>query len=141
MSGLDSIPVFIEGARTENLKPLLMEVEQALRELIDSGKETIIDLAAMPFSDQDELDLREFLGSGEVSAIMNAYGPTSIEETGLPGVWWVEHKDAEERRLTLHLEITRVPAILMTPEDDLGNSLSRLQASISPSSETESGLQ
>lgn len=133
MSGLDSIPVVAEGSRTENLKPLLREIEQALRELIDDAKETVIDLAAMPFSAQDEQDLKSYLGSGEVIATMNAFGPTSIEETGVSGVWWVEHKDAEGRRLTLHLEVARVPAIMVTPADDLREGLAGLQASLSAS--------
>ena len=141
MSGLDSIPVITEGARTENLKPLLREIEQALRELIDDARETVIDLAAMPFSAQDEQDLKSYLGSGEVIATMNAFGPTSIEETGVSGVWWVEHKNAEGKRLTLHLEITRIPAIMMTPADDLNEALARLRSSLSSSDEGSDSLQ
>ncbi len=133
MSELNSIPVRVEAGleacqRTENLKPVMLQIENALRELIEHATETVIDLAAMPFSDQDEHDLRELLGSGEVSATINAFGPTLVEETGCPGVWLVEHQDAERRRLTLHLEIARIPALLATPEDDLADGLAALAA-------------
>lgn len=132
MSGLDAIPVRVEGAaavphRTENLRPLLQQIEQALQVLIEHGGEELIDLGSMPFSEQDERDLRETLGHGEVKATIDAFGPTLVEETGFPGVWLVEHKDVEGRRLTLHLEIARIPGMLITPEDDLVDGLAALR--------------
>jgi hydrogenase-1 operon protein HyaF len=132
MSGLDSIPVILGSQsdgdlRTQNLRPLLLQIEQALHDLLDSGSTTTIDLAAMPFSNQDEEDLRRHLGRGEVSATLDAYGPTVIEETALPGVWLTEHKDAEGHRLTLHLEVTRIPAILIAPEEDIATALELLK--------------
>lgn len=137
MSGLDSISVRVEGVggrtlRTENLRPLLQQVEQALCDLRDSQQEATIDLSAMPFSEQDEADLRELLGSGEVSATLQAFGPTSVHETAVPGVWFVEHKDAEERRLTLHLEITRIPAILVTPLSDIADGVAAITTLAAP---------
>jgi hydrogenase-1 operon protein HyaF len=132
MSLLQSIPVKVEstargGFRTDNLKPLLLQIEQALEDLIGNGTDTLIDLGAMPFSEQDEHDLREHLGRGEVSATVEAFGPTLVEETAYPGVWLVEHKDAEQRRLTLHLEIARIPAILGAAREDLPDSLTALR--------------
>ena len=133
MSSLDSISIRVEGAvtnafRTENLRPLLHEVAQALRTLIDTGEGTTIDLSAMPFSDQDEADLRAHLGEGEVNATVNAFGPTLIQETALPGVWLVEHRDGDGRRLAMHLEVARVPSILVTPSEDIIEGLSALDA-------------
>ena len=132
MSGLDSIPVIVDGQsqgdlRTQNLRPLLRQIEQALQDLLDSGAATTIDLAAMPFSGQDEEDLRQHLGQGEVTATLDAFGPTVIQETALPGVWLIEHKDAEGHRLTLHLEVTRIPSILVAPEADIADGLELLK--------------
>ena len=81
----------------------------------------------MPFSRQDEEDLRQRLGRGEVSATLDAFGPTVIQETAIPGVWLTEHKDDEGRRLTLHLEVTRIPSILVTPEEDIADGLELLK--------------
>lgn len=130
MSGIDSIPVRVEGgdANTQNLRPLLIQVEQALTDLKASGNETIIDLSAMPFSEQDEADLRATLGQGEVSARVDAFGPTLAQETTIAGVWLVEHLDVEDKRLMLHIEVTRVPSILVTPEEDLADGLAALAA-------------
>jgi len=60
MSELDAIPVVVEGQSngdscTEHLAPQLLQIEQDLQ---DSGANTVIDLAAMPFSSRDEEDLR-----------------------------------------------------------------------------------
>ena len=132
MSGLDSIPVVVAGEiegrlRTENLGPLLRQLEQALEDLLATGESTVVDLGAMPFSRQDEEDLRAQLGHGEVSATLNAFGPTLIEETALPGVWLIEHRDADDRRLTLQLEVARIPSILVTPEEDIDDGLAALK--------------
>ena len=128
MSGLDSIPIAVDGddGRTHNLQPLMLQIAQALQDLIDTGATTVIDLTAMPFSDRDETDLRGLLGQGEVRATVDALGPTLVEETGLRGVWLVEHKDVEARRLTLHLEVCTVPTILVTPQEDIVDGLAAI---------------
>ncbi|MCB1802554.1 MAG: hydrogenase expression/formation protein [Gammaproteobacteria bacterium] len=133
MSGLESIAVRVEGGantphRTDNLRPVLIELEQAVRRLVDTGVDSVIDLGAMPFSEQDESDLREVLGSGEVRAELSAFGPSHVEETRFSGVWLVEHLDAEQRRLTLHLQITRFPEILAAPLEDVADGLDELHA-------------
>lgn len=117
-----------DAFRTENLVPLLHEVAAALRQLSETGAGTTIDLSAMPFSAQDEADLRANLGEGEVSAVVNAFGPTQVRETGLPGVWLVEHQDGDGRRLAMHLEVTRVPSILVTPNEDIVDGLKAFEA-------------
>jgi hydrogenase-1 operon protein HyaF len=133
MSVLQSIPVRVEnggdGSQTGNLRPLLLQIEQALQDLVEKGVECTIDLGAMPFTEQDERDLRQRLGDGEVRATLDAFGPTLIEETGIRGVWLVEHQDVEQRRLTLHVEVARIPGILITPSDDLADDLEVLRES------------
>lgn len=133
MSSLESIAVRVETGvnglhRTDNLRPVLVELEQAVCRLVETGEDGVIDLGAMPFSEQDESDLRELLGSGEVRAELTAFGPTHVEETRFPGVWLVEHLDADERRLTLHLHITRFPEILAAPAEDVVDGLDALKA-------------
>lgn len=129
MSGLDSIGIKAEHGvyRTQNLRPLLLQLSQALEDLVERDATTTIDLGAMPFSAQDEKDLRAWLGAGEVKAEVQAFGPTLIEETGVRGVWLVEMKDVEDKRLTLHIEVARVPELLATPVEDLRDGLDVLR--------------
>jgi hydrogenase-1 operon protein HyaF len=140
MNRLDAIPIQVEDVglphRTENLQPLMQQVEQALHELVEHGAETVIDLSSMPFSEQDEKDLRARLGAGEVNASVMAFGPTLVQESAFPGVWLVEHQNAEQRRLTLQLVVARVPEILMTPPDDLPDSLAALRRANAESFDT-----
>ncbi len=146
MSGLESIPVRVEDGlqkefRTDNLDPVLRQLEQALADLAETGAESTIDLAAMPFSEQDERDLRDLLGRGEVRADMDAFGPTDVYETAYSGVWFVEHRNAEQRRLTLHIEVTRMPKILMTPEGDVVDALARLRAALQQRTDSQEEVQ
>jgi hydrogenase-1 operon protein HyaF len=138
VSGIDSIPVRVEGGdgSTHNLRPLLLQVEHALKELRDGGQGTVIDLSAMPFSEQDEQDLRRVLGQGEVIARVDAFGPSQIQETAVSGVWLVEHLDAEEKRLMLHVEITRIPTMLVTPAEDIDDGVDAMIALNAEQTET-----
>ncbi len=146
MSGLDSIPVRVDDGlqkdfRTDNLAPILRQLEQALADLAETGAESTIDLAAMPFSERDERELRDLLGRGEVSAGMDAFGPTEVYETAYSGVWFVEHRNADQRRLTLHIEVTRMPKILMTPQGDVVDALARLRAALQQETDSQEEVQ
>jgi hydrogenase-1 operon protein HyaF len=133
MSGLQSIPVRVEsdsGPHTErgNAIPIVHEVRHALGRLIASGEETRIDLNAIPFGPGDEERLLGLLGTGEVSASVEALGPTRIQETAVPGVWLVDYRNAEGERMALHLEIAAVPQILRTQRGDLDTAIAALDA-------------
>ncbi len=124
------IPVEIAPCRqalSGNLNPLMAEIRHALKLLHATGQETTIDLTALPFGRADERLLRERLGRGEVSINIEALGPTEIRETAFAGVWWVEYFSTEKRRLAVHIEVSAVPSLLRTPQDDLIDSLSRLE--------------
>lgn len=132
MSGLSSIPVIAEGFptgqyQTENLRPLLRQLEQALHGLIEHDQPSVIDLSAMPFSESDERELRSILGEGEVTATIDAFGPTLLCETRVRGIWFVEYRDADQHRLAFHLEVARVPSLLLTPVADLEDGLKALR--------------
>jgi len=136
MSGLDGIPVRVEGsaaagALTHNLLPVLHEIRHALDRLIEEGEPTIIDLTAMPFGPGDEEGLVAALGVGEVQATVNAIGETRIRETAYAGVWLVEHLSTEEARLALHVEVASVPFLLKTPTEDMAEACRRLDVTLS----------
>jgi hydrogenase-1 operon protein HyaF len=109
-----------------NALPILHEVRHALERLIATGEETRIDLNAIPFGPGDLARVEALLGRGEVSATIDALGPTPVRETAIPGVWIVDYRNSEDQRLSLHLEITRVPQILCTQSEDLATALTTL---------------
>ena len=135
MSGLESIPISVEAPDKEaqdwgNALPVLHEVRHALQRLTQDGERTVIDLRAIPFGPGDEDRLLALLGRGEVEARLDAFGPTRIWETAIPGVWLVDHRNADDERIALHVEIAPIPEILHTQPQDLQDALPKLEARI-----------
>jgi hydrogenase-1 operon protein HyaF len=128
---LDSINVIVEepaegAARAFNAVPVLHEIRHALDKLSQTGESTVIDLSAIPFAPGDERQLLEVLGRGEVEATVDAMGPTRISETGYAGVWLVRYLGASGEEVATHIEITRCPSLLITPEPDVAEAAAAL---------------
>ncbi len=132
MTSLGDIPVTVIGPATTlnfgNALPVLSEVRQALARLMETGEPAQIDLGAMPFGPGDEERLMQLLGSGEVTATVDALGSTRIRETAFGGVWIVEYLNADEQRVGLHLEIDEVPRMLRPQPGDLADALAAIDA-------------
>ena len=132
MSRLHDIPVRVEAdpvaVEWGNALPVLHEIRHALERLAETGEARVIDLNAIPFGPGDEERLLGLLGQGEIEARLNALGITEIRETAVPGVWLVDHRNAEGERLVLHVEIAEVPEILRTQAGDLRDAVATLDA-------------
>ena len=102
-----------------NVRPILNEVIHAIDKLLDTGEATTIDLASLPFGPGELEHLEATLGTGELSAKLDALGTSSIRETAYPGVWWLEHRNAFDEVVGRYLEITRTPEILSSQEADI----------------------
>ena len=113
---------------TGNAWPVLSEIATALRALLDSGRETTIDLGAIPFGPGDERVLDDVLGQGEVQATLDALGKSHVSETGIPGVWRVDHFDQRGETLSRFIEVTFFPDILKTQTVDAETGHARLLA-------------
>jgi hydrogenase-1 operon protein HyaF len=116
------------GVPTHNVLPLLHEIRHALRRLLQSGEQTSIDLRALPFSPEEEDQIFASLGCGEVQATLDALGRSSVRETAYAGIWVVEHFNAEEDLMGRYIEITRMPAILFSQEEDIRDGLIELES-------------
>ena len=128
MTALDDIPVRSDqDSFTGNVLPLLNELRHALRRLADSGETTIIDLRALPLAPGEEALIEHRLGRGEVSARLDALGPSEVYETRFAGVWLVTHRNENDEIMGRFLEVSRMPALLCTPQDDLQDSISELE--------------
>lgn len=130
MSGLEGIPVHVEApdlsGTVGNVRAILAELETALHELLNGGREHSIDLRSLPFA-PGELDyLREVLGAGEVRIEIEALGKSRINETAVRGVWWVTHYNALDDRMAEFLEISFCPDLVRAHRDDVRESLELL---------------
>jgi hydrogenase-1 operon protein HyaF len=115
---------------------ILTELVTLLERLADSGTAAAIDLRSLPMSPQDRVELERALGDGEVQATVTAQGVSTIRETGISGIWWVEHRDPQGAPIAEFLEVTRVPQILAAAPDDIAAAAATLHARITASAAT-----
>jgi hydrogenase-1 operon protein HyaF len=111
---------------TGNALPVLNEILHALRKLIETDTPSTIDLGAIPFAAGDERMMDEILGQGEVQAKLDLSGDSLVVETGIAGVWRVDHFDAEGQTQSRFVEVTWIPEILKTQREDAQAGLARL---------------
>jgi hydrogenase-1 operon protein HyaF len=110
-----------------NVRPILNEVMHAIDRLLENNEPTTIDLAGLPFGPGELEYLEATLGTGELSAKLDALGTSRIRETVYPGVWWLEHRNAFDEVVGRYLEITRTPEILSSQDADIVAGRARLE--------------
>jgi hydrogenase-1 operon protein HyaF len=132
MSGLDDIAVSVEtaGPSSGQVIAILNEIGALLDRLVQHGEQNAIDLRSLPLFPGDYQALKQALGEGEVQATLNAIGPSTLQETAIPGVWWVTHYNENDETVAELIEITSIPELLKTTEPDLQQATQRLQACI-----------
>lgn len=128
---------FLPAPRTGNVVLLLNEVRHALERLLNSAEATTIDLSTIPMTAAEQAELDAALGTGEVTATLDAAGPSEIAETAFSGVWRVTHRNDEGQTLGRYIEIATVPAILLAQHRDMAAGLERLSRQLTLSSEQE----
>jgi hydrogenase-1 operon protein HyaF len=145
MIHLKGIPIAVDGAFPEavlshgNAVPLLHEIEVLLSDLVATGKSASIDLRSLPMLPGDYEGLRAALGDGEVSATVDAMGPTQVRETAVHGVWWVIHYNSDDNVVAEFIEVTYMPEILRTHPADAREGLDILRSRLTESTETDKG--
>lgn len=109
----------LEDKLTWNVKPLLHEVKHALKNLIEHGETSVIDLRSIPLAPGEEEKIINTLGKGEVQCLLDALGPSEIIETQYAGVWLVTHFNDENDIISRFIEITFMPEILRSQSEDV----------------------
>ncbi|MGB5257913.1 MAG: hydrogenase expression/formation C-terminal domain-containing protein [Woeseiaceae bacterium] len=125
MTRVDEIPVQVHTSHG-NVRPILFEVLHALDNLLENDMPTTIDLAGLPFGPGELDQLEAALGKGELAAELDALGTSHIRETACPGVWWIEHRNANNEVTGRYLEVTRLPEILCSQDADIVAGRARL---------------
>jgi hydrogenase-1 operon protein HyaF len=131
LSRLAEIPIRIEvpapppaaapygGLGVGAVAALLMELASLLDRLATTQRPAAIDLLSLPMSPEDRTELQRILGEGEVRATIQTQGLSTLRETRMSGVWWVEHRDAQGELIAELLEVAQVPAILASASDEI----------------------
>jgi len=130
---LKDIPIYVQAEESYsvgNIRALLAEIAARLEKLVNKGTSGSIDLNSLPFAPGEYEQLRQTLGQGEVSARIEAIGPSEITETRYPGVWWVTHYNVEGDIVADMIEITWLPEIIKSQPEDLLAGLELLRAQL-----------
>ncbi|MGB5180185.1 MAG: hydrogenase expression/formation protein [Gammaproteobacteria bacterium] len=128
----DSEEFSVEAAAslTHNVQPLLHEIRHALVRLLDDDGHTVIDLRSLPLAPGEEEQLLDKLGQGEVTARLQALGPTEIVETRYPGVWVVVHFNSDNEVIGKFIEVCDFPDLLRSQQQDIRQGLEQLQSNL-----------
>lgn len=122
---LDAIPIHIvnavtpEPGLTGNAPPLLRELHEMVRCLLEAGESSSIDLSALPLTPADLDWLREKLGAGEIAVTLQANGESTLDETACPGVWWITHHNEQGALTAQFLEVAFVPELVKADPQDV----------------------
>lgn len=134
---LDVIPILVanqtpgEPGLSGNAPPLLREVAEQVRRLLESGEPSAIDLSALPLTPTDLDWLREQLGAGEIAVTLQANGESTLDETACPGVWWVTHRNEQGAATSQFIEVAFVPELVKAHPEDVAIGLETLEFMIS----------
>jgi hydrogenase-1 operon protein HyaF len=133
MSSLKDIPVKVVTPALGGggfALAILHELQGMLERLVASGQESCIDLRSLPMGPGDYQRLQDLLGQGEVSATVQAMGPTRVYETAYPGVWWVSHRNQADEMVADRIEVCLQPEMLKSHPADVEEGLERLKAQL-----------
>jgi hydrogenase-1 operon protein HyaF len=124
MNTFANIPIaVIEPTHSKGLNlamTLMHEIHAMLNTLLDSGQNGTLDLRALPSLGKEGYHfLKEKLGIGEVSAHIQSFGRSDVQETAFPGIWWVSHYNQDDDILTELIEVNYYPELLKSPRDDV----------------------
>jgi len=134
---LDAIPIHVvnptpgESALTGNAPPLLRDLAEQVRRLLETGEPSAIDLSALPLTPADLDWLRDRLGSGEIAVTLQANGESTLNETACPGVWWVTHHNEQGAVTSQFIEVAFVPELVKAHPQDVAIGLEQLELSLS----------
>jgi len=122
---LDAIPIHVinpppgEPGLTGNAPPLLRELAEQVKRLLESGETSAIDLSALPLTPADLDWLRERLGEGEINVTLQANGESTLNETACSGIWWVTHHNEQGAVTSQFIEVAFVPELVKAHPQDV----------------------
>ena len=134
---LDAIPIHVihpssgEPGLSGNAPPLLRELAEQVRRLLETGEPSAIDLSALPLTPADLDWLREKLGGGEIAVTLQAGGESTLDETACAGVWWVTHRNEQGAVASQFIEVAFVPELVKAHPADVAIGRERLEFMVS----------
>lgn len=110
-----------------NVRSILVEIQQGLKDFNKHKDNYIIDLGSIPLSTEEREQLFELLGHGELKISLSTLGKSEIYETLFSGVWVIQHRDEQGQFNGMFIEIGDIPDIILSHEDDRLTAATELQ--------------
>lgn len=107
---------------------ILAEIVAAAGRYADTGIPEAVDLRFLKAMPEERAILAERLGRGEVHATVESLGRSEVQETALPCVWWLRHRDSEGETVGESIEIAEVPELLAGDRGDIKAGLAAVAA-------------
>ncbi len=114
----------------ENAIALLHQLMELQQQLLKDDQPSVIDLRAMPLSRWDRERLRDLLGEGGVSAVVEdeEEGRLEVLQSAIGGIWWLQRLDDEDNVLGEFIEVSYCPEALLSAVEDVEDGLEVLRA-------------
>lgn len=133
MTSLSDITIQTEYTSGSDEPGMLDAVLQELVRLLDiylaHGESGAIDIRSLPLSPGDYTRLQQRLGKGEISIHARLSGDSDIYETDYAGIWWICHRNMDNRVIAEYIEVAAVPAIVCAHKADIEQARKRLTES------------
>lgn len=111
-----------------NGRTILGEIARLLESLLETGEGGSIEVTDLAMTEEDYDLLDETLGRGEVHAEVSGAVQVQAVETGIAGVWWITHLNAQDEIMAEFIEVAFCPEILLSPQEDVADGLAGLKA-------------
>jgi hydrogenase-1 operon protein HyaF len=115
-----------------NALPILVELDEAVRQHAADGAEYSINFSLLPTSAEELAFIETRLGRGPVNVLSRAYGKCEVVSTLTPNTWWVRYYNTMDKLILNSIEVIAVPGVVMAAEEDLRDSATRLQELLAP---------
>ncbi|MCI7694089.1 hydrogenase expression/formation C-terminal domain-containing protein [Veillonella caviae] len=110
-----------------NVRAVLNELRQALKQLRETGKTYSIYIEKTGLSDEEQVEVLETLGRGHITITFNETDqPVEWYETQFSGIWVGTYKNGRDDSILHTVEVSRYPDVvgafdedIMMAEDDL----------------------
>ncbi len=110
-----------------NTPTLLSELSDKVKTHQPGDPVHSINLSLLPHTEEDLVYLNHMLGKGDTIILSRGYGNCRVSSTRTKNVWWVQYYNSQDALILNTLEITEVPEVICAAQEDLDDSLERLE--------------
>lgn len=109
-----------------NAAPLVVELEDAIKEYKVGDLPHVINLTLLPQTDEDITFMGKQVGYGNTTILSRGYGNCRISSTATKNIWWVQFFNSQDAIILNTIEVTNIPNVACAAQEDLDDSAYRL---------------